>query len=51
MRGNGRESYEVTEPLKQAVEVAGPVSADLVVSTDAQDTDFMVKLVDVYPNG
>jgi predicted acyl esterase len=40
-----------TDPLKQAVEVAGPVSAELVVSTDAQDTDFMVKLVDVYPNG
>jgi predicted acyl esterase len=39
-----------TEPLKQAVEVAGPVRAELVVSTDAQDTDFMVKLVDVYPN-
>jgi len=40
-----------TEPLKQAVEIAGPLSADLAVSTDAEDTDFIVKLVDVYPNG
>jgi predicted acyl esterase len=40
-----------TEPLKQAVEIAGPMSADLTVSTDADDTDFIVKLVDVYPNG
>jgi predicted acyl esterase len=40
-----------TEPLKQAVEIAGPMSAELTVSTDAADTDFIVKLVDVYPNG
>ncbi len=40
-----------TEPLKQAVEIAGKLSAELTVSTDAADTDFIVKLVDVYPNG
>jgi putative CocE/NonD family hydrolase len=40
-----------TEPLKQAIEVAGPLSAELMVATDAADTDFTVKLVDVYPNG
>jgi hypothetical protein len=40
-----------TEPLKQAIEIAGPLSAELVVATDARDTDFMVKLIDVYPNG
>lgn len=40
-----------TEPLKQAIEVAGPLLAELRVATDAADTDFMVKLVDVYPNG
>jgi predicted acyl esterase len=40
-----------TEVLKEAVEVAGPLAAELMVSTDAADTDFMVKLVDVYPNG
>jgi predicted acyl esterase len=42
--------YE-TAPLAEAVEIAGPVTAELAVSTDAEDTDFMVKLVDVYPNG
>jgi len=40
-----------TEPLKQPVEIVGPMSAELAVSTDAEDTDFIVKLVDVYPNG
>jgi putative CocE/NonD family hydrolase len=40
-----------TEPLAQAVEIAGNIEAELTVSTDAEDTDFMVKLVDVYPNG
>ena len=40
-----------TEPLKQAVEIVGPITAELAVSTDAEDTDFIVKLIDVYPNG
>jgi predicted acyl esterase len=40
-----------TAPLAQAVEIAGPLRAHLAVSTDAADTDIMVKLVDVYPNG
>jgi predicted acyl esterase len=40
-----------TETLKAPVEIVGRVTAELAVSTDAQDTDFMVKLVDVYPNG
>ncbi len=33
------------------MEIAGPVYADLWVSTDAEDTDFMAKLVDVHPDG
>jgi len=40
-----------TAPLREAIEVVGPLKADLTVSTDAPDTDFMVKLVDVYPDG
>jgi uncharacterized protein len=40
-----------TEALKAPLEITGPVTADLAVSTDAGDTDFIVKLVDVYPNG
>jgi putative CocE/NonD family hydrolase len=40
-----------TKPLKQAVEVAGPVQVSLWVSTTARDTDFTAKLVDVFPDG
>ncbi|HEX5731658.1 MAG TPA: CocE/NonD family hydrolase [Blastocatellia bacterium] len=40
-----------TEPLKQAVEVSGPIEVTLYVSSDARDTDFTVKLIDVYPDG
>lgn len=38
-----------TAPLEQAVEVTGPVTARLCVSSSALDTDVMLKLVDVYP--
>ena len=40
-----------TPVLTQPVEVTGRVYVDLWVETDAPDTDFMAKLVDVYPNG
>jgi putative CocE/NonD family hydrolase len=33
------------------IEVTGPISLDLYVSTSAADTDFTGKLVDVWPNG
>ena len=39
-----------TEPLSENVTVAGPITADLFVSTTGTDADFVVKLVDVYPN-
>ncbi|EKF20517.1 hydrolase CocE/NonD family protein [Nitratireductor pacificus pht-3B] len=38
-----------TPPLEEDVIVAGPVTVRLNVSTDAPDTDFTAKLVDVYP--
>ena len=38
-----------TEPLVEAVEVTGPVVVRLWISSDAPDTDFTAKLVDVYP--
>jgi hypothetical protein len=38
-------------PLKQNLEVTGPVRVNLWVSTSAPDTDFTAKLVDVFPNG
>jgi predicted acyl esterase len=39
-----------TEPLTHAVTLAGPVKATLYVSTSGTDSDFVVKLIDVYPN-
>jgi len=40
-----------SEPLKEAVEVTGPIKMVLYAASDAKDTDFTAKLVDVYPNG
>jgi uncharacterized protein len=39
------------EPLATPLEVVGTVKVDLQVSTDGPDTDFIVKLVDIYPDG
>ncbi|HLU06223.1 MAG TPA: CocE/NonD family hydrolase, partial [Woeseiaceae bacterium] len=38
-------------PLEQDTEVTGHIRATLYVSSDVKDTDFTVKLVDVYPDG
>jgi putative CocE/NonD family hydrolase len=40
-----------SDPLKEKISVAGFVDAILHVSSDAKDTDFAVKLVDVAPDG
>ncbi|HEY3137043.1 MAG TPA: CocE/NonD family hydrolase, partial [Blastocatellia bacterium] len=40
-----------SEPLKEGVEVSGPIEVTLYVSSYAKDTDFTVKLIDVYPDG
>jgi putative CocE/NonD family hydrolase len=40
-----------TAPLRQDLEVIGPVKVVLYVSTSARDTDFTAKLVDVFPDG
>ena len=40
-----------SEPLKEGVEVSGPIRVVLHVSSDAKDTDFTAKLIDVYPDG
>ena len=40
-----------TDPLEEDLDVTGFVRAKLFVSSDAKDTDFTVKLVDVYPDG
>ena len=41
-------AYE-TEPLDEDITVSGPVSTRLWVSTSGTDSDFVVKLIDVYP--
>jgi putative CocE/NonD family hydrolase len=38
-----------TEPLDHDVNVYGPISVDLKVSTTGTDSDFVVKVIDVYP--
>jgi len=41
----------VSEPLTEEIEVTGPIRVDLYASSSAPDTDFMAKLVDVWPSG
>lgn len=38
-----------SDPLAEDVTVTGPVSVRLNVSTTGTDSDFVVKLIDVYP--
>ncbi|HEX2818171.1 MAG TPA: CocE/NonD family hydrolase [Phenylobacterium sp.] len=38
-----------TPPLKADVEVTGAIEANLWVASDGPDTDFTIKLIDVYP--
>ena len=40
-----------TEPLEEGVEVTGFIETTLYVSSDVKDTDFTIKLIDVYPDG
>jgi putative CocE/NonD family hydrolase len=38
-----------TGPLEEDITLAGPVEPSLMVSTSGTDSDFIVKLIDVYP--
>jgi uncharacterized protein len=38
-----------TDLLSSDVEVTGPITAKLWISSDRPDTDFTIKLIDVYP--
>ena len=40
-----------TSPLDEPVEVTGPVTVRLWAASTARDTDFAVKLMDVWPDG
>jgi len=39
-----------TDPLEDDVTIAGPVSPKLKIASSATDSDFVVKLIDVYPD-
>jgi putative CocE/NonD family hydrolase len=39
-----------TPPLEDPLTIAGPIEADLHVSTSGTDSDWVVKLIDVYPD-
>lgn len=40
-----------SEPLTEDVLVCGPITGWLYAASSARDTDFMMKLLDVWPNG
>ncbi len=40
-----------TDVLKEGVEITGFIESTLYVSSDVKDTDFTIKLIDVYPDG
>ena len=40
-----------SDAFKDGTEVSGPITPTLYVSSDAKDTDFTVKVLDVYPDG
>jgi putative CocE/NonD family hydrolase len=40
-----------TPPLETPVEITGPIQARIFAATSAKDTDWMIRLVDVHPDG
>jgi hypothetical protein len=40
-----------TAPFKEGLEVTGTMTPTFYVSSDVKDTDFTVKVIDVYPDG
>ena len=38
-----------TEPLEEDITIAGPISPKLKIASSGTDSDFVVKLIDVYP--
>jgi len=40
-----------SDPLDEGIEVSGFIESTLYVSSDVKDTDFTIKLIDVYPDG
>jgi len=40
-----------TDPIEEGLEVSGTIEVTLYISSDVKDTDFTIKLLDVYPDG
>jgi putative CocE/NonD family hydrolase len=40
-----------SDPFREGLEVSGSIDVTLYVSSDAKDTDFTAKVLDVYPDG
>ena len=40
-----------TEPMTRETEICGPIRAEIYAASSAKDTDFMLKLIDVWPDG
>ena len=40
-----------TNPVEEPIEVTGPITVHLWAASSARDTDFVVKLMDVWPDG
>ena len=40
-----------SDPLPEPLRIAGPITAEIHLSSSARDTDLVVKLVDVWPDG
>lgn len=40
-----------TPPLEESVTILGSVTAEIFAATDSKDTDFMIRVLDVYPDG
>ncbi|MBT8267753.1 MAG: CocE/NonD family hydrolase [Bacteroidia bacterium] len=40
-----------SDVLEEGVEISGFIESTLYVSSDVKDTDFTIKLIDVYPDG
>jgi len=40
-----------SDPLQEGIEISGFIETSIYVSSDVKDTDFTIKLIDVYPDG
>jgi len=40
-----------SDPLQEGIEISGFIETSIYISSDVKDTDFTIKLIDVYPDG